>query len=152
MPDKDNLYTTVEVDGKKYSIRKFDARTGLKLARLVLAKLAPMIPMLTEETKGDTDDQQIFKSVGLVLDALNDEDLDMLIDKCLRVCSLILPAGPQPLIDGTGHYGVAGVEYDMGLTIRLIYESIKWGASDFFGGKGLDLSRLTKQTGSSQNQ
>ena len=35
---------------------------------------------------------------------VSDEDLDNLIDKCLRVCYANLPAGMQPVIDETGNY------------------------------------------------
>ena len=42
------------------------------------------------------------------------------------------------------YYGVDDVEYDMGLTIRLCYEAIKWGAADFFGGKDSPLRQLMK--------
>ena len=68
----------------------------------------------------------------------------MIIDKCLRVCYARLPAGLQPVIDETGNYGVEGVEYDMGLTLRLCFEAIKWGASDFFAGNGSLLNLFRK--------
>ena len=82
-----------------------------------------------------------------VLENLDDKDMDLLIDKCLRVCSKMLPAGPEPVMDANGNYGIPEVEYDMALTIRLIVEAIRWGASDFFGGNGLDLSSLMGQAG-----
>jgi len=152
------LYTSVTVGEREYRIKKFDARTGLKLARLVIAKAAPLIPVLEkimpdEPVKGKkpakapgnaasaNDDEALYKMVGRVLEELDDSDLDLLIDKCLRVCYVALPAGLQPVIDEVGNYGVEGVEYDMGLTLRLCFEAIKWGASDFFAGNN-SLSNL----------
>lgn len=156
------LYTEITVGENTYAIKRFDARTGLKIARLVIAKAAPIIPLLgkgAEDPKAkpkgrkqtgqsaadaDPDNTQVYGAVGAVLDSLSDEDLDVLIDKCLRVCYAKLPAGLQPIIDETGNYGVEGIEYDMGLTLRLCFEAIKWGASDFFAGKGSILNLFQK--------
>ena len=153
----DDLFTTVTVNDREFRIKRFDARTGLKLARLVIAKAAPLIPALDkldkEQTKGKkpakapgnaasaNDDEGFYKMIGRVLEDMSDDDLDTLIDKCLRVCYVALPAGLQPVIDEVGNYGVEGIEYDMGLTLRLCFEAIKWGASDFFAGNS-SLSNL----------
>lgn len=146
-----NIFNKVTINDQEYVIRKFDAMTGLKLARLVIAKAAPIIPLLDagdaqngEKTAGIARDDRIYTVFGEVLSAMTDADIDDLVKKCLSVCSVELPAGPQPIIDETGHYGVDDVEYDMGLTIRLCYEAIKWGAADFFGGKNSPLRQLMK--------
>lgn len=168
-----NLYTNVQVGDNTYTIKRFDAKTGLKMARLVIAKAAPLIPLLDKltggneapknpgtevpKTSGDktkqnatvvnVNDDQIYSAVGVLLDNLTDKDLDEIIDKCLRVCYVPLPAGLQPVIDETGNYGVEGIEYDMGLTLRLCFEAIKWGASDFFAGNNSLSSLFRKSTG-----
>ena len=140
------LYTNVTIDGAEYAIKKFTAKTGLKMARLILSKAAPIIPMIDDEDKSSLDKGQkgsndIYKLVGSVLETLSDDDLDNVVDKCLRVCYAKLPAGLQPIIDETGHYGIPDIEYDMALCLKLCFEAIKWGASDFFDGKS-SLSRL----------
>ncbi len=160
-----NLYTDVQVGDNTYTIKRFDAKTGLKMARLVIAKAVPLIPLLDKITGGNeaqktpddktrqnapavnTDDDQIYSAVGVLLDNLTDKDLDEIVDKCLRVCYVRLPAGLQPVIDETGNYGVEGIEYDMGLTLRLCFEAIKWGASDFFAGNNSLSSLFRKSTG-----
>lgn len=150
-----NLYTNITIGEDTYSIKKFPAKTGLKLARLVIAKAAPLIPLLdTPKAKVESaaQDDHVYEAVGTILDSLSDEDIDDLVDKCLRVCYLNLPAGPAPVIDEFGNYGVENVEYDMSLTIRLCFEAIKWGASDFFGGKNSTLGQLMAQAGLSRNQ
>lgn len=148
-----NIYKRVTINEQEYVIRKFDAMTGLKLARLVIAKAAPIIPLLDidddeEDAKKAAqkiaNDDRIYTMVSEVLGTLSDTDIEDLVKKCLSVCSVELPAGPQPIIDETGHYGVDDVEYDIGLTIRLCYEAIKWGAADFFGGKNSPSRRSTK--------
>lgn len=145
-----NILKSVTINDEVYVIKKFDAKTGLKIARLVVAKAAPILPLLEADAKKAEDAQkqadailegknkdQVYEMVGRILSSLTDEDLDSLIDKCLRVCSKQLPAGPQPVIDAMGNYGVPDVEYDLPLTIRLVFEAISWGAADFFGGKSL---------------
>lgn len=153
-----NIFNKVTINDQEYVIRKFDAMTGLKLARLVIAKAAPIIPLLDigdDQKDGQKDgqkktaqdianDERIYTVVGEVLGTMSDADIDDLVKKCLSVCFVDLPAGMQPIIDETGHYGVEDVEYDMALTIRLCYEAIKWGAADFFGGKNSPLSLLMK--------
>ena len=146
--DNNDILKTVNSNGDVYVIRKFDARTGLKIARMVVAKATPIIPLLDVDDKENAiesansllegkDKNQVYEMVGKMLESLSDADIDNLIDKCLRVCSKQLPAGLQPVIDAIGNYGVEGVEYDMALTLRLVYEAISWGAADFFGVKGL---------------
>lgn len=142
-----NLYTEVTIDDRTFRIKKFDAKTGLKLARLVIAKAAPILPMIQD---GNTSDARVFTAIGGILESLDDADLDNIIDKCLRVCYEDLPAGPAPVIDDLGHYGVENVEYDMMLTLRLCIEAIKWGASDFFDEKSSNLLQ-TIRAGSSPN-
>lgn len=144
-----NIYTNIEIDGVSYSIKKFTAKTGLKMARLVLAKLAPIIPMLDPDAS--TDDK-LYETLAKIFDSLSDADIDNIVDKCLRECYVILPAGPQPIIDETGHYGIEDVEHDLMLTLRLCFEAIKWGASDFFGEKSSALKGILGQLGLSQNQ
>lgn len=145
-----NIYTNVEINGVTYSIKKFTAKAGLKIARLVIAKMAPILPLLDPSaSKGD---DAIYTTLGEVFNSLSDADIEDIVDKCLRVCYVNLPAGKQAVIDETGHYGVEDVEYDMLLTIRLCFEAIKWGASDFFGENGSVLKDLMGRVGLSQNQ
>lgn len=144
-----DIYKKVKINDREYVIKKFDAMTGLKIGRLVIAKAAPLIPLLdigngkNTETK-EENEERIYNAVGGILATMTDEDVEDLVKKCLGVCYIDLPAGLQPIIDETGHYGVDDVEYDMGLTIRLCVEAIKWGASDFFDGKGSALMQLMK--------
>lgn len=145
------MFTTVTIGEAQYSIKKFDAKTGMKIARMLIAKAAPILPMLEKSGNQKEDDGALFAALGSMLDTLSDADVDNLVDKCLRVCYLNLPAGPAAVIDETGQYGVEGVEYDMMLTLRLCIEAIKWGASDFFGEKSSGLKQILAQIGSSQN-
>lgn len=127
----EGIFKRVTIKDEEYIIQKFDAKTGMKLARLVLSKASAIIPYLSDDNE-DKDNGSMIGAVMAILGDLKDEDIDNLVDKCLRVCYVDLPAGRQPVIDETGHYGVEGVEYDMMLTLMLCWEAIKWGAADFF--------------------
>lgn len=126
------LYNRVELKERQWIIQKFDARTGMKMARLVMSRAQPLMPLL--RGGGELSEDKSFSAVFAVLGGLEDEDIDKIVDTCLRFCYEDLPAGRQAVIDRNGNYGVEGVEYDMGLTLMLCYEAIKWGASDFFDG------------------
>ena len=143
-----SILKSVVIDEETYVIRKFDARTGLKIARLLLAKATPILPLLDDgdakkavakakKMAAKSDDDKLYEMIGKVMETLSDDDIDDLLNKCLRVVSKQMPAGLQPIIDATGNYGVEGIEYNLKLTLRLAYEAIVWGASDFFDGKGL---------------
>ena len=128
-----DVFKNIEIDGERYFIKKFDAMTGLQIARLLLAKAAPIVPLI--EKVGSVEGEAAFAAIGGVLETLSDDDMKGLVQKCLRVCSRIMPAGPQQIMDDRGNYGGEDVEYDFLLVIKLCVEAIKWGASDFFGGK-----------------
>lgn len=150
-----NIFKKVTIKDQEYVIQKFDSKTGLKLARLVMAKAQPLVPLLAaqeqDKSNGNAEAKQAiiskddtFKAVFAILGELKDEDIDALVDKCLRVCYVDLPAGRQAVMDEAGNYGVDGVEYDPVVTTMLCYEAIKWGAADFFDGNPL-LSNLFRK-------
>lgn len=161
----DNVKSVI-LNDREFLIRKFNAKAGLKMARFVLAKLAPLIPLLdngndtddanlTEEqkrAKAEKDSERLYEIVGIITDKLSDDDIDYLVDHCLAVCSEKLAAGQASVLDETGNYGVAGVEDDPILTLMLCYHAIAWGASAFFGAKSSTLNNLMSQLGKSQNQ
>jgi len=129
-----DIYKTIQIDGETYSLRKFDAMTGLMVARLLLAKVAPLLPMLK-------DGGGLFEAIGTALGTLTDEEVAGLARKCLQCCSRLMPAGPQQLMDERGNYGVEGLEYDAPLVVKLCVEAVMWGATDFFGERASDLFR-----------
>lgn len=126
------IYNRVTIDEQDYLIKKMTAKEGLKIARMILAKAAPLIKYLDRDASDGKINDSMFDVVGRALESFSDEDVDVLIDRCLRVCYLSTPAGQQPVMDEYGNYGVVDIEYDMGLIMKLCFEAIKWGASDFF--------------------
>ena len=53
-----DLYTNVTIEDRNFSIMKFDARTGLKMARLLLSKIAPLLPYIKTDNEGDKADAE----------------------------------------------------------------------------------------------
>jgi len=144
------IWKNIEIDGERYALRKFTAKEGLQLVRLILEKITPVIPMLSGEDDfmGEDGVYQLMKVFGSITDA----DVDSIVNKCLRNAFKVLPAGNQAVIDSTGHYGVEDIEYDMAKTIKLCWEVIQWGCSDFFGEKGSALiERAMAQLSSQQS-
>lgn len=128
-----DLYKTVTIGERRFVIRKMTAMAGLQLARLLLAKALPIAPKLEEGLDVAT--------IAQAVETVSDAELQTIVTKCLCVCAEDLPAGRAPVLDDAGHFGVEGVEYDMGLTLRLCAEAIKWSMGDFFGGSLSDLLR-----------
>lgn len=129
----DDIRTIVVVNGEEYQVTKFTAVTGLQIARLVLAKFAPIIPLVSG--KGNMGTEDMLAIVGSAIESVSDDDIEVLVKKCLRVCKKKLKSGHVACIDENGNYGIEGLEHDLITTIMLVVEAIKWGAGDFFGEK-----------------
>lgn len=150
------IIKNIEVEGRKFSIKKFTAMDGLKIAKLIIAKIIPVfenfVPILkglitpnTDGKKGKSketvvDDKTALEmlenisldTIALALDKITEEDLDYIIKKSLQSISEVLPAGENPVMYSNGSYGVEGIEYDTILVFRLTCEAIMWSCGDFF--------------------
>lgn len=145
----DELYKSIEIDGERYSVKKFTAIQGLQIAKLIISKMSALLPYI------DGSDEVPAEAIGHALTAIgrmSDEDVESLVKKCLRCCYKQFPAGPQAVIDKMGNYGVDGIEFDLVKTCRLCIEAIKWGTADFFGEKGATLIQEVVPSLSQQNQ
>lgn len=149
----------IEVDGRKFQVHKFDAKASLKIAKLIIAKILPMLdtflPALLHDgmpknandipakiadadTLGDLFSALSLEKVAHALDLIDEADLDRIIDISLRHCYEALPAGPVRVLNADGTYSVDGVEFDMLLMLRLTAEAVLGSAGGFF-----DASRWT---------
>lgn len=138
----EELYTTVVLNDEEYRFKKFTAISGLQIARLVLSKFAPIVPLIGN--KGDVGMEEMLTVVGGAIESVTDEDIEQLTKKCLRVCAKKMKTGWVDCIDGNGNYAIEGLEHDLITTILLIVEAIKWGAGDFFGEKASGLLQQFK--------
>lgn len=151
----------IEVDGRKFVVKKYTAMTGLKIAKLFLAKALPVfqdfIPLVKQlqadnskpklekrepEAEKDTEteskmfaevvDNISLETIASALEKVSDEDFDYIMMKSLQSITEVLPAGEQPVMYSNGAFGVEGIQYDSIFVLRLTCEAVMWGCGDFF--------------------
>ncbi|MFV0240192.1 MAG: phage tail assembly chaperone [Lacrimispora sphenoides] len=148
---------SIEVEGRKFLVTKYTAMDGLKIAKLLIAKLLPtfqdFLPALkqlktdaentdtakteVERVVSDLVDNLSLETIANALDKVSEADFDYIVKKSLQCVSEQLKAGNAPVIDRNGNYGVLDIEYDPLLVMRLTCEAVMWGCSSFFDGDRL---------------
>lgn len=137
---------TVEIDGRRFVIQKFDPVTGLIIGKTVVSKILPafqsFLPMIQKAMQGDEssrdevfdkiDEFLNFESLSKALDLVSPEDLEVIVKRSLMVCYEQLPGNTARVLNPDGSYGVQNVEDDILIAIRLVCEAILWGVGDFF--------------------
>ena len=136
----------IEVDGRKFQIRKFNPVSGMIVGKTIIAKILPamqsFIPVIKLAAGGDKnaiddifnriDEFLNLEMIANALDLVSPSDLEDIIARSLACCYEVLGAGPARVLNPDGTYGVAGVEDDILISLRLICEAILWGVGDFF--------------------
>jgi len=140
------------ISERKFAVHKFNAKASLKIAKLLVAKILPVVDtfvpavlggaiasngaIITKAGASDSLDKFLsdisLERVSHALDLIDDDDLDRLLDISLRHCYEQLPAGPVRVLNPDGTYGVQNVEYDPLLVMRLTAEAILWSSGVFF--------------------
>jgi hypothetical protein len=139
---------TIEVEGRKFTVTKYTAMDGLKIAKLLLAKAIPafqsFLPLIKQNGKADADGvmDSLLENLSLdtiadALDKVLESDFDYIVNKSLRSVEEQLKAGNTAVMNADGSYGVLDIEYDPLLVLRLTCEAVMWGCSGFFDGKRL---------------
>ena len=109
----------IPVDGSPVGFRltKLDAFSGVALLRLLLRLEsgggAPTMPDL--------------------IASLSEEELRSVMTAVLNHVSVLLPAGPHPVMTGS-EWGYPELEHDTPACMKLLLEGIAWSLSGFFGG------------------
>ena len=109
----------ISVDGSPVGFRltKLDAFSGVALLRLLLRLEsgggAPTMPDL--------------------IASLSEEELRSVMTAVLNHVSVLLPAGPHPVMTGS-EWGYPELEHDTPACMKLLLEGIAWSLSGFFGG------------------
>ena len=112
---------TIKTDGNQVSFRlsKLDAFSGVALLRLLMR--------LEEHKQGIT--------IMELIASLSEEELRSVMTSVLNHVSVLLPAGPQPVMTGS-EWGYPELEHDTRSCMRLLMEGIAWSLSGFFGEGG----------------
>jgi len=140
----------IEIEDRKFSVYKYPAIDGIKIAKVLAAKILPVfqnfMPLLTKSQKGEVNAESVLSNLGdfLSLDTIADTldkiaptDLNYIMQVSLYNAFESLPAGEARVLNADGTYGVIDVEYDALLVLRLVCEVVMWGIGDFFDGKRL---------------
>ena len=71
--------------------------------------------------------------------SLSEEELRSVMTSVLNHVSVLLPAGPQPVMTGS-EWGYPELEHDTPTCMKLLLEGIAWSLSGFFGegGSGME--------------
>ena len=122
----------VEIKGRKFSIRKFDHRTGSFMLIKVAGLLAPMFKKSFAGNPEDLKMSDVDISGALsVLSTLSEKDFDYIQSKCLKVCYELL-AQPTPVLNDNGSFGVIGLENDTMSVMSLTVHALIFNVSGFF--------------------
>ena len=113
----------INVDGTPVGFRlfKLDAFSGVSLLRLL---------MRLEDREGE------HTLLDLVA-SLSEEELRSVMTSVLNHVSVLLPAGPHPVMTGS-EWGYPELEHDAASCMKLLLEGIAWSLSGFFGGGQLE--------------
>ena len=145
----------VEVEGRTFTIRKYDVFTSIKISKMFIAKILPVfqsfIPVLSTFLKAgknsgaSAEDAAIankildnieeylsMDGIAKALDLVSEQDLDFIMHRSLMSCHEHLAAGQVPVMTSSKTYAVPDLEYNPLLGLRLVCEAVMWGLSDFF--------------------
>ncbi|MFC3768361.1 phage tail assembly chaperone [Paenibacillus sp. GCM10012303] len=137
-------YKDVEINGRTFRIRKFDALTGSFMLVKVTGLIAPLfknvdISKLKEVGEASEIDLGAFNVSGMIAEIgnLSESDFRYVQEKCLQVCGELLPAGVAPILNSNGTFGVAGLEEDTMTVLALTVHAILFNVKGFFAGSPL---------------
>ena len=111
------------IDGSPTSFRltKPDAFSGVEILRLLL-RLQNAKP---EENSPVLD----------LITSLSSDELRSVMTSCLNHVSVLLPAGPNPVMTGS-EWGYPELKHDTVSCMKLVLEEIAWALEGFFGDGG----------------
>ena len=114
------IYKDIEItiDGNPVGFRltKLDAFSGVQLLRLLMR--------LESENPSPT--------ILDLVSSFSGDELRSVMTAVLNHVSVILPAGPQPVMTGS-EWGYPELEHDTPSCMKLLLEGIAWSLSGFFG-------------------
>ena len=134
---------TVEINGRRFLIRKLPAAKAYALLVEILTKGLPL------NLVGSALEQ--FIPAGMLKAAgkhtMTVEEMEKLELSFMSCVSEMLLSGPVEVIDSQGNYRVENLEYDMLLFGELLTEVLKWQYADFFTGvlRKMGIENLTIQ-------
>ena len=113
---------TLTIDGSPQGFRltKPDAFSGVEILRLLLR--------LQDHT-------QTSPTILDLITSLSTDELRSVMTSCLNHVSVLLPAGPNPVMTGS-EWGYPELKHDTVSCMKLVLEEIAWALEGFFGDGG----------------
>lgn len=148
-------FKNIEINGRTFILKKMDARTG---SYILFTKIIKFLPAILENldfdkldfdnfTLGNLSDLNLTKIFEPIFN-LPENDFRYIQDNCLKAVSESLPAGPQPILNKNGEWGIADIEFDMSLVMNLTVQSLWFSLEGFFA--GLPFNSIMKNVSSFQ--
>ena len=111
-----DIQITIDGTPRGFRLTKLDAFSGVMLLRLLMR----------------LEHQNDHPTLLNLLSSLSEEELRSVMTSVLNHVSVLLPAGPQPVMTGP-EWGYPELEYDTPTCMKLLLEGIAWSLSGFFG-------------------
>ena len=120
-----DIEITIDGNAVGFRLTKLDAFSGVALLRLL---------MRLENLRECHPEQAQPKALTLLdlISSLSEEELRSVMTSVLNHVSVLLPAGPHPVMTGS-EWGYPELEYDTPSCMKLLLEGIAWSLSGFFG-------------------
>lgn len=138
-------YKDVEINGRKFRIKKFNALTGSFMLMKITGILAPLVSnldlgKLTNVKDPSEVDVSTLNISGIMssLGSLSEEDFSYVQEKSLKLCSEVLPSGLTPVLNENGSFGVIGIEEDTMTVLALTVHALVFNVKGFFSGSPLE--------------
>jgi hypothetical protein len=133
-------YKDVEINGRTFRIKKFDAMTGSFMLIKITGIIAPMLKGVDLKKLSESDGESFDFDYTIVLAEignLSEKDFTYVQEKCLQVCSEMLSAGMTPVLNKNGTFGVIGLEDDTVTIMALTIHALAFNVKGFFQGSPL---------------
>lgn len=126
----------VELQGRKFEIRSFDAFTGSYIAFTLMEKMLPMgmEAKVMNAVKADGGDAAVSPPSRAIM---SKADFIAFQRDVLSVVGEVLPGRTAPIINENGSWGVEDIADNAILVIMLTIHALVFNIAGFFGGDGL---------------
>ena len=133
---------TLSIDGNPQGFRltKPDAFSGVEILRLLL-RLQNRTECHPERSEAESKDSTILD----LITSLSSDELRSVMTSCLNHVSVLLPAGPNPVMTGS-EWGYPELKHDTVSCMKLVLEEIAWALEGFFGDGGRNAPPASQTT------
>ena len=122
-----DIEITIDGNAVGFRLTKLDAFSGVALLRLLM-RLENIRECPPEQAQAQPKDLTLLDLIS----SLSEEELRSVMTSVLNHVSVLLPAGPHPVMTGK-EWGYPELEYDTPSCMKLLLEGISWSLSGFFG-------------------